>query len=119
MLKKSKRRSYSTYWTKVSYQDLYLHANGTIDDRIARIIERKRLLTDEHIGTEDVTDAPEDVVMDLIKWWSSNAEAPVGKGESMLGIAKALPAYRVHKMHARLSLPGNVGTKHRSKHGQT
>ena len=83
------RRIGQRYPTKI----WYLHAHGTIDDRIARIIERKRILTDEHIGTEDVTSAPEDVVMDLIRWWSSNAQAPPTKGTgSMLGIAKALPA---------------------------
>ena len=69
----------------------YLHATGTIDDRIARIIERKRRLTHRHVGLEQIDDTPESTVLEMIRRWSQNAEAPVAETHTMLGLTKALP----------------------------
>ena len=75
----------------------YLHAGGTIDDRLARIIERKRRLMDEEFGLEDIEDSPESTVMDLIRSWSEYSDAPVSKETTLLGIGKALPPLPKHK----------------------
>ena len=70
----------------------YLHASGTIDDRLARIIDRKRRLLDEEFGLEDIQDSTEQTVMDLIRSWSEYADAPVSKDStSLLGLGQALP----------------------------
>lgn len=69
----------------------YLHATNTIDDRITRIIERKRRLADQTVGLEDIADTPEETVLEIIKRWSQNAQAPTEQGSSMLGLAKRLP----------------------------
>ena len=70
----------------------YLHARGTIDDRIAAIIARKRRLVEEAIGSEDIAETPEKNVMDLMANWSKQVSAPVYKdGDSLLGLGKALP----------------------------
>lgn len=70
----------------------YLHASGTIDDRLSRIIERKRRLMDEQFGLENIEDTPESTVMDLIRSWSQNADAPTEEGTTLLGLGRALPA---------------------------
>ena len=69
-----------------------LHAVDTIDDRIARIIDRKRALMDQHIGLEDIEATPEETVLSIINSWSRNAEAPYHEGKvTSLGLGKALP----------------------------
>ena len=70
----------------------YLHAKGTIDDRIASIIARKRRIVDEAIGTEDIGETPENNVMELMAYWSKQVSAPVYRdGDSLLGLGKSLP----------------------------
>jgi SNF2 family DNA or RNA helicase len=70
----------------------YLHAQGTIDDRLARIILRKRRLMDEKFGLENIQDSTESTVMDLIRSWSEYSDAPMPKGSgSLLGLGNALP----------------------------
>jgi SNF2 family DNA or RNA helicase len=69
----------------------FLHAAGTVDDRISRIIERKRILIREAIGNEDIEQTPEKAVMEMIAEWSEHAKAPVHNGNAMLGLVKALP----------------------------
>jgi SWI/SNF-related matrix-associated actin-dependent regulator 1 of chromatin subfamily A len=69
-----------------------LHAVDTIDDRIARVIDRKRALMDKHIGLEDIELTPEETVLDMINNWSRNANAPYSNDKiTLLGIAKSLP----------------------------
>jgi len=69
-----------------------LHAVDTIDDRIARIIDRKRALMDQHIGLEDIEATPEETVLSIINSWSKNAEAPYHEGSvTGLGTGKSLP----------------------------
>ena len=70
----------------------YLHAKGTIDDRIAAIIARKRRIVEQAIGTEDIAETPENNVMQLMADWSKQVSAPVYKdGDSLLGLGRALP----------------------------
>ena len=89
----------------------YLHASGTIDDRIERIVQRKRLIADEHIGIEDIEDTPEETVMDIIKSWSVNAEAPVVEGHTMLGIARSLPPLPAPPQTCQIVFAGNRWNK--------
>ena len=82
------RRIGQTFNTKM----WYLHAGGTIDDRLARIIQRKRRLMDNEFGLENIQDSPESTVLDLIRSWSEFADAPASKDSvSMLGLGNALP----------------------------
>jgi len=69
----------------------YLHAPNTIDDRICRIIARKRGIMAKAVGIEHVEDTPEESVMELINTWSHNARLKF-EGGSLLGISRALPA---------------------------
>lgn len=87
------RRIGQTHPTKM----WYLHAGGTIDDRLARIIERKRKLMDEEFGLEDIEDSPESTVVDLIRSWSEYSDAPVSQETSLLGLGKALPPLPKYK----------------------
>ena len=68
-----------------------LHAIDTIDDRIVRVIERKRRLIHKHIGLEDIEDTPEKTVLAMINSWSATADAPLCTTVTSLGIAKSLP----------------------------
>jgi len=70
----------------------YLHAKGTIDDRIAAIIARKRRIVESAIGCEDVPETPETNVIELMANWSKQVSAPVySDGDSLLGLGKSLP----------------------------
>jgi SWI/SNF-related matrix-associated actin-dependent regulator of chromatin subfamily A-like protein 1 len=83
------RRIGQKYATKI----WALHAVDSIDDRIARIIDRKRALMDKHIGLEDIEATPEETVLSIIQSWSRNAEAPYHDGSvTGLGLGKSLPA---------------------------
>jgi len=70
----------------------YLHATGTIDDRIDQIIRRKRRMIAAHIGSEKIEESPEENVLALITDWSKQASAEIHKGDPMLGLVKSLPA---------------------------
>lgn len=68
------------------------HAEGTIDDRIAAIIEMKRALIQENIGAFDVEDEEEAFAQEIVAGWHRDAVAPLQPGEDVgLGLAKALP----------------------------
>jgi SNF2 family DNA or RNA helicase len=81
------RRITQKYPTKI----WFLHASGTIDERIASIIERKRRMIRDAIGIEDIEVSPEKTVLELIASWSTHVEAPVHNGDAMLGLVRALP----------------------------
>ena len=81
------RRITQKYRTKI----WFLHATGTIDERIAAIIERKRRMIRNAIGSENTAVNPESTVMDIIASWSKHVEAPVHNGDAMLGLVRALP----------------------------
>jgi SNF2 family DNA or RNA helicase len=81
------RRIGQKYPTKI----WFLHATGTIDDRISAIIERKRRMIHDAIGIEDIESNPEEVVLDLIASWSKHVQAPMENGNAMLGLVRALP----------------------------
>ena len=81
------RRISQKYSTKI----WFLHAVGTVDDRIADIIERKRRIIANSIGAETIENSTESNVMALIGHWSQQVDAPVHNGNSMLGLVKSLP----------------------------
>jgi SNF2 family DNA or RNA helicase len=81
------RRISQTYPTKI----WFLHAHGTVDDRVAQVIERKRKVIREAIGSEEVVETPEKTVMSIINSWSEHANAKVYKGDAMLGLVRSLP----------------------------
>ena len=81
------RRIGQKYPTKI----WFLHASGTIDDRISAIIERKRRMVRDAIGIEDIESSPEEAVLDLIASWSKHVQAPMEDGNAMLGLVRALP----------------------------
>ena len=81
------RRITQKYRTKI----WFLHATGTIDERIAAIIERKRRMIRDAIGIENIAVNAESTVMDIIASWSEHVEAPVHNGDAMLGLVRALP----------------------------
>lgn len=81
------RRISQKYPTKI----WFLHAVGTVDDRIADIIERKRRIVAAEIGSEEVEEKEEEFVLEMIAKWSEQVGAPVQNGDSMLGLTKSLP----------------------------
>jgi SNF2 family DNA or RNA helicase len=81
------RRISQPYPTKI----WFLHAHGTIDDRVAQVIERKRRVIREAIGSEDIAETPEKTVISIINSWSEHANAKVYKGDAMLGLVRSLP----------------------------
>jgi hypothetical protein len=68
----------------------FLHGVGTIDDRLAQIIEAKRRLVDRIVGSADVGESSEEAVLDLISSWGSHIQSTVDPGT--LGQGKSLPA---------------------------
>ena len=81
------RRISQKYPTKI----WFLHAIGTVDDRISEIITRKRRIIANTIGSETVEDKPETTVMELISNWSKQVGATTHNGDPMLGVVKSLP----------------------------
>ena len=70
----------------------FLHAHGTVDDRIDAIIRRKRRIVRDAIGSEDIAETPEKAVVEMMADWSKQVSAPVaGNGDSYLGLVKRLP----------------------------
>jgi hypothetical protein len=70
-----------------------LHANDTLDDRLQEIIETKRKLVAEHIGSATVEETEEDAVLELITAWHDNAakhHQPNAEATD-LGLGKPLP----------------------------
>jgi len=70
----------------------FLHATGTIDDRIDQIITRKRRLVSQTVGAWVTPDRDEDVVTDLIALWNEKVASPFEGQETDLGRGKPLPA---------------------------
>ena len=81
------RRISQKYPTKI----WFLHATGTVDDRISEIIERKRRIIANTIGSEVVEDRAESTVLELIADWSKQVGGETYKGDPMLGVVKSLP----------------------------
>jgi len=71
----------------------FLHANDTLDDRLQEIIETKRKLVAEHIGSATVEETEEEAVLELIAAWHENAakhHQPNAEATD-LGLGKPLP----------------------------
>ncbi len=97
------RRISQKYPTKI----WFLHAMGTVDDRISDIIIRKRRIVAAEIGSEDVEEKEEDYVMDMIAKWSEQVGAPVHNGDAMLGLARSLPPLPKSKTVQSISFKGS------------
>jgi len=80
------RRISQKYPTKI----WFLHAHGTVDDRIASIIERKREIVAKAIGSEDIESEEQSNVIQFIANWSEQVDAPTYKGDPMLGLSRSL-----------------------------
>jgi hypothetical protein len=68
----------------------FLHANGTIDDRVSNIIENKRRLVRTAIGSADIVESPERAVLHMISTWSEHVTDSKQAHEG-LGQGKPLP----------------------------
>jgi SNF2 family DNA or RNA helicase len=71
----------------------FLHAAGTLDDRLSEIIDTKRRLVNEIIGGSTVEETEEDAVRELIAAWHDNAvkhHQPDAEPTD-LGLGKPLP----------------------------
>jgi len=69
----------------------FLHATGTVDDRIDQIITRKRKLVDQTIGSYRIEERDEDAVAELISAWTEATASPFAGQETDLGHGKPLP----------------------------
>lgn len=69
----------------------FLHAVGTIDDRVDEVIGRKRRLIAQTVGAWQTDEKDEDAVMEMLEKWNSTVASPFAGQESDLGIGKALP----------------------------
>ena len=90
----------------------FLHANETLDDRLQEIIETKRKLVAEHIGSAHVEETEEEAVLELISAWHDNAakhHQPSAEATD-LGLGKPLPPLPSASAVLRLSFkPGRWG----------
>jgi SNF2 family DNA or RNA helicase len=90
----------------------FLHANDTLDDRLQEIIDTKRKLVSEHIGSAHVEETEEDAVLELIAAWHENAakhHQPNAEATD-LGLGKPLPPLPSASEVLRLSFkPGRWG----------
>lgn len=82
------RRISQRYPTKI----WFLHVEKTVDDRIAQIVDRKRLMVSKAIGSEDIDQLEEDAVLEFLSKWNDQVEAPTYNGNAMLGLTGSLPA---------------------------
>jgi hypothetical protein len=69
----------------------FLHATGTVDDRIQQIIDRKRRLVAQTIGAADIAEKDEDDVISLIAAWEEKTSSAFEGQETDLGLGKPLP----------------------------
>jgi SNF2 family DNA or RNA helicase len=67
----------------------FLHAADTIDDRLAQIVESKRRIVANAIGSADVRESDQGAVLDLISTWGTHTRM-VAK-PTKLGEARSLP----------------------------
>lgn len=78
----------------------FLHVPGTVDDRIATIIERKRRIVRNAIGSVTIAETPEKNVAEIIQAWGQHAQVPEMEVHN-LGTAKPLPPLpRTKDLHA-------------------
>jgi superfamily II DNA or RNA helicase len=71
----------------------FLHANDTLDDRLQEIIETKRKIVAEHLGSVHIEETEEGAVLELISAWHENAaklHQPDAEATD-LGLGKPLP----------------------------
>jgi len=68
----------------------FLHVPQTVDDRISAIIDRKRRIVRQAIGSENIADTPETTVASMLSEWSTHAGAPM-MDTTELGITDPLP----------------------------
>jgi len=101
------RRIGQKYPTKI----WYLHALKTVDDRINKIIERKRRMIDNAIGLEDIKDTPEETVSLIIKSWSETCEMNIKGDISELGLSKPLAPLPKAKNVVKLYFAGKRWNK--------
>ena len=101
------RRISQMYPTKI----WFLHAHGTVDDRVAQVIERKRKVIREAIGSEEVVETPEKTVMNIINSWSEHANAKVYKGDAMLVWCGHYHLSQNRRTHIKSFSKENDGTK--------
>ena len=71
----------------------FLHAENTLDERLSEIIDIKRKLVNETIGSADIAESDEEAVIDLISAWHDNAAKPLQPTSQAtdLGLGKPLP----------------------------
>ena len=71
----------------------FLHAAGTLDERLSEIIDTKRRLVNEIIGGTSVEETEEDAVRELISAWHDNAvkHHQPDTEPTDLGLGKPLP----------------------------
>jgi hypothetical protein len=71
----------------------FLHAADTIDDRLSEIIDTKRKVVDETIGSATIEESDESAVVELIAAWHENAARPhqPTAEPTDLGLGKPLP----------------------------
>ena len=80
------RRIGQKYPTKI----WFMHAPGTVDDRISAIIERKRRIVRNAIGSASIEETPEELVRELLLKWSEHVGAPLAEVVE-LGLTAPLP----------------------------
>lgn len=68
----------------------FLHGVGTIDDRLSQIIETKRRLVRNVIGSADVGESEEGAVVDLLSSWGSHVKSK--SDPTTLGLSRSLPS---------------------------
>lgn len=71
----------------------FLHAENTLDERLAEIIDIKRKLVTDTIGATNIAESDEEAVIDLISAWHDNAAKPLQPTSQAtdLGLGKPLP----------------------------
>lgn len=81
------------YGQKYATTVWFLHGDNTIDDRLAEIIETKRKLVSEHLGSADIAESEESAIVELISAWHENAAKPLQPSSEAtdLGLGKPLP----------------------------
>jgi len=76
------QKSKTTIW--------HLHAQDTIDDRLSDIVEMKRQIVRNAIGSADIREKPEESVARLIGKWNTHLQ-PKRDKPIALGLSKPLP----------------------------
>jgi SNF2 family DNA or RNA helicase len=93
----------------------FLHATGTIDDRMAQIIEYKRRVIAHTIGAAEIAESDEVGVLRLIQSWSETVASPFAGKEQDLGIGKPLPPLPYPSQICRIQFIGPKWSENRAK----